>query len=51
MKLKGDIGVIRKFMNPFFEKTPILTPEKRTFQPGNAFDDTAFKPGFQIDRL
>jgi hypothetical protein len=34
-----------------FEKTPIITPEKRTVQPGGAFEDTAFKPGFEIVKL
>jgi hypothetical protein len=31
-----------------FQKTPIIAPEKRTVQPGDAFEDTAFKPGFEI---
>jgi hypothetical protein len=30
------------------QKTPIITPKKRTVQPGDAFEDTAFKPGFEI---
>jgi hypothetical protein len=30
------------------EKKPIITPKNRTFQPGGAFEDTAFKPGFEI---
>jgi hypothetical protein len=31
-----------------FEKTPITILTKPTVQPGNAFEDTAFKPGFEI---
>jgi hypothetical protein len=26
----------------------IITAKKRTVQPGDAFEDTAFKPGFDI---
>jgi hypothetical protein len=34
---------------PSFMKPPISTPEKRTVQPGDAFEDTAFnKQGFEI---
>jgi hypothetical protein len=35
-------------LDSFFQKTPIITPEKRTIQPGDAFEDTAFNPGFEI---
>jgi hypothetical protein len=31
-----------------FQKTPIITPKKLTVQPVDAFEDTAFKPGFEI---
>jgi hypothetical protein len=31
-----------------FQKTPIITPKKRTVHPGDAFGDTAFEPGFEI---
>jgi hypothetical protein len=31
-----------------FQKTAIITPKKRTVQPGNAFEDTAFNAGFEI---
>ncbi len=31
-----------------FQKTPIITLKKWTVQPGDAFEDTAFKPHFQI---
>jgi hypothetical protein len=30
------------------QKTPIITPEKRTGQPGGAFENIAFEPGFEI---
>jgi hypothetical protein len=29
-------------------KTPIITPKERTAKPGNAYEDTALKPGFEI---
>jgi hypothetical protein len=32
-----------------FQITPIITPNKRTVQPGNAFEDVSFMPGFEID--
>jgi hypothetical protein len=35
-------------LDSLFHETPIITPEKRTVQPGDAFEDTAFKPGFEI---
>ncbi len=31
-----------------FQKTPLITPKKRTVQPEDAFEDTSFKPGFEI---
>jgi hypothetical protein len=31
-----------------FLKTPVISPEKRTIQPGDAFEDTSSKPGFEI---
>jgi hypothetical protein len=30
------------------KKFPIITPKERTVQPIDAFEDTAFKPGFEI---
>jgi hypothetical protein len=30
------------------QKTPIITPKKRTVQPGDSFEDNALKPGFEI---
>jgi hypothetical protein len=35
-------------LDSFFQKTPIINPKNRTVQPGDAFEDTAFKPGFEI---
>jgi hypothetical protein len=29
-------------------ETPIIAPKKRIVQPGDAIEDTAFKPGFEI---
>jgi hypothetical protein len=31
-----------------FQKTPSITPKKRTVQPGDAFADTDLKQGFGI---
>jgi hypothetical protein len=31
-----------------FQKTPIINPRKRTVRPRDAFEDTAFKPVFEI---
>jgi hypothetical protein len=35
-------------LDSLFQKTPIITLKKGTFQPGAAFEDTAFKTGFEI---
>jgi hypothetical protein len=29
-------------------KIPVITPEKRTVEPGEAFEDTDLKPRFEI---
>jgi hypothetical protein len=34
-----------------FRKTLTITPKKLTVQPADAFEDTAFKPGFEIVKL
>jgi hypothetical protein len=36
-------------LDSLFQKTPIIIPKKkkRTVQPGDAYEDTAFKPGFE----
>jgi hypothetical protein len=45
-ELRGDIGVIRNVLTPFFF---LENPEKmRNVRPGDAFEDTAFQPGFEI---
>jgi hypothetical protein len=38
--LRGDIDAIRWVLT--LPESPIITPKKRTVQPGNAFEDTAF---------
>jgi hypothetical protein len=30
------------------KKNPLIIPQKWTIQPGDAFEDTAFKPRFEI---
>ncbi len=35
-------------LDSLLQKTPIITPKKRTLQPGDAFEDTALKLGFKI---
>jgi hypothetical protein len=47
-ELKDDIKAIKEVLTPGFEKTPIITPQKRTTHQRDAFEDTSFKPGFQI---
>jgi hypothetical protein len=44
-ELRGDIGVIREVLTPSERKPRFLPPKKRTVQPGDAFEDTAVKPG------
>jgi hypothetical protein len=31
-----------------FQKTPVIIPKKRTVHPGDAFENTAFQPVFEI---
>ncbi len=38
-------------LDSFFQKTPIISHKKWTVQPGDAFEDTAFKPGIEIAKL
>jgi hypothetical protein len=33
-------------LDSLFQKTLIITPKKGTVHPGDAFEDTAFKPVF-----
>jgi hypothetical protein len=44
-ELRGHICAIR---HSLFQKTPIITPRNRIFQPRETFEDIAFKPGFDI---
>ncbi len=44
-ELIGEIGAICP--DSLFQKTQISTPKKRNVQPGDAFEDTTFKPGFE----
>jgi hypothetical protein len=46
--LRGNISAIRKVLTPLSENLDHHPPKKRTVQPGYAFEDTAFKPGFEI---
>jgi hypothetical protein len=47
-ELGGDIGAIKYVLESLFQKTPIITPKKRTVQPGDSLEDTTFRPGFEI---
>jgi hypothetical protein len=47
-ELRGDIGAVRCVLIPSFRKPRSPLPKKRTLQPRDAFEDTAFKPGFEI---
>jgi hypothetical protein len=38
-------------LDSLFQTTAIITPKKLTIQPGDAFEDTAFKPGFGIGKI
>jgi hypothetical protein len=46
-ELRGDIGDIRLVLVPSFWK-PQSSVKKGTVQPGDAFEDTAFTPVFEI---
>jgi hypothetical protein len=35
-------------LDSLLQKTPIITLKKRTVQPRDAFEDTAFRPRFEI---
>jgi hypothetical protein len=35
-------------LDSLFQTILIITPKKRTVQPGDAYEDTAFKPEFEI---
>jgi hypothetical protein len=38
----------RQGLDSLFQKTPLIVPKKWTVQPGDVFEDTAFKSGFKI---
>ncbi len=48
--LRGDIGAIRQALTHYFRKPRLSTPQKkkRTVHPGDAFEEAAFKLGFEI---
>jgi hypothetical protein len=48
---KSDIGAIREVLTPSFREPRSSPPEKRTIQQGNAFEDTALKPVFEVDKF
>jgi hypothetical protein len=45
--LRYDIGAITS-LDYLFQKIPIIILNKRIVQPGDAFEDTSFKPGLKI---
>jgi hypothetical protein len=47
-ELRGDIGAIKYVFTLSFRKPQSSLPKKRTVQPGDVFEDIAFKPGFEI---
>jgi hypothetical protein len=38
-------------LHSLFQKSPKITPEKQTVQPGGASEDIAVQPGFEIVKL
>ncbi len=46
-ELRGDIGTIT-YVYRLLSETPIITHKKQTVQPGNEFEDNAFRPGYEI---
>jgi hypothetical protein len=47
-ELGCDIWCHLMSVDSLFQKSPIITLKKQTVQPGDAFEDTAFKLGFEI---
>jgi hypothetical protein len=45
VEVKRPILCHLKGLDPLFQKTPKVTFERQTFQPGAAFEDKAFKLG------
>jgi hypothetical protein len=50
-QLRNDIGGVRLGLDSRFRKTAIITLKKRTVQPGDVFEDTGFKLGFEIAKF
>jgi hypothetical protein len=48
--LRGDIGTVKLALTPTFIKLD-HHPQKLTVQPGDPFEDTSFKPGFEIVKI
>jgi hypothetical protein len=47
-ELRGDRCAIRLVLTPSFRKPLFMNPEKRTVQPGGAFEDTTLKWGLKL---
>jgi hypothetical protein len=47
-EFRGDIGAISKVLSPSFRKPRSSPQEKLTVQSGDAFEDTALEPWFEI---
>jgi hypothetical protein len=53
-ELRGDLGTIKYVLTPFIYflyKTQTIAPKNEPLQLGDAFEDTTFKPGFEIVKL
>jgi hypothetical protein len=50
-ELRGYVGATRQVLTPTSRKPRSPPPRKRTVQRGNAFEDNAFKPEFEIVKL
>jgi hypothetical protein len=48
IELRGGVGANWEVLTPSFRKLRSSPPKKRTVQPGDAFEDTNFKLGFEI---
>ncbi len=47
--IRDGIGAIVR--DSLFQKTPIIIPKEPAVQPGDAYEDTAFKPGLEIVKI
>jgi hypothetical protein len=48
LRLRGDVGAILDRFGIPISEDPDHHPIKKSTQPGDAFEDTDFKPGFKI---